>query len=106
MGYQHAYRHETPRPYPRPSSDGQLPPMPCLLLLLLLAFPRLGLAILFFFTHYLDRAFHSILVLILGFLFLPLTTLAYAWMINSHLPVEGINLVWLLLAALVDVGAL
>jgi len=80
--------------------------MPCLLLLLLLAFPRLGLAILFFFTHYLDRAFHSILVLILGFLFLPLTTLAYAWMINSHLPVEGINLVWLLLAALVDVGAL
>ncbi len=45
--------------------------MPCLLLIVILAFPRLGLALLFLFTHYLDRAFNSILVLILGFLFLP-----------------------------------
>jgi hypothetical protein len=80
--------------------------MPCLFLILVLAFPRLGLALLFLFTHYLDRAFHSILLLILGFLFLPLTTLAYAWMINSGLPAQGINLLWLLIAALIDLGAL
>jgi uncharacterized oligopeptide transporter (OPT) family protein len=80
--------------------------MPCLLLLVILAFPRLGLALLFLFTHYLDRAFHSIFVLILGFLFLPFTTLVYAWMINSRLPVAGINLLWLLIAALVDLGGL
>jgi hypothetical protein len=80
--------------------------MPCLLLILVLAFPRLGLLLLFFFTHYLDRAFQSILLLILGFLFLPLTTLAYAWMINSGLQVAGINLLWLLIAALIDLGAL
>ncbi|MGP0074824.1 MAG: hypothetical protein ACLPWF_23170 [Bryobacteraceae bacterium] len=80
--------------------------MPCLFLILILAFPRVGLALLFLFTHYLDRAFNSIFVLILGFIFLPITTLVYAWMINSHLPVAGINLLWLLLAALVDLGSL
>jgi uncharacterized oligopeptide transporter (OPT) family protein len=80
--------------------------MPCLFLILILAFPRIGLALLFLFTHYLDRAFSSIFVLILGFIFLPITTLVYAWMINSHLPVAGINLLWLLIAALVDLGSL
>jgi hypothetical protein len=80
--------------------------MPCLFLILTLAFPRVAIAILFLFTHYLDRAFHSILVLILGFIFLPLTTLLYAWMINSHVPTEGINLLWLLIAALIDLGAI
>jgi hypothetical protein len=80
--------------------------MPCLLLIVILAFPRLGLALLFLFTHYLDRAFSSIFVLILGFLFLPITTLVYAWMFNSGLPIAGINLLWLLLAALVDLGGI
>ncbi len=80
--------------------------MPCLLLIVILAFPRLAIALLFLFSHYLDRAFQSVLLLIAGFIFLPLTTLAYAWMINSGLPVQGINLLWLLLAALIDLGAL
>ena len=80
--------------------------MPCLFLILILAFPRVGLVLLFLFTHYLDRAFHSFLLLILGFLFLPFTTLVYAWLVNSRLPVAGINLVWLVIAALIDVGAL
>jgi uncharacterized oligopeptide transporter (OPT) family protein len=70
----------------------------------ILAFPRVALALLFLFTHYLDRAFQSILLLILGFLFLPFTTLVYAWMVNSHLPIAGINLLWLLLAVLADLG--
>lgn len=80
--------------------------MPCLFLIIILAFPRLGLLLLFFFTHYLDRAFNSILVLILGFIFLPLTTLVYAWMVNSALPVAGINLLWLAIAAVIDLGSL
>lgn len=80
--------------------------MPCLLLIVILAFPRLGLALLFLFTHYLDRVFNSIFVLILGFIFLPITTLVYAWMVNSHLPVQGINLLWLVLAALIDLGGI
>lgn len=79
--------------------------MPCLFLIVILAFPRVALALLFLLTHYLDRAFHNFLLLILGFIFLPFTTLVYAWLINSGLPVAGINLVWLLIAALVDLGS-
>ncbi len=78
--------------------------MPCLFLFVILAFPRLAIALLWFFTHYMDRAFHSILLLILGFIFLPFTTLVYAWLVNSGLPVAGVNLIWLLIAALVDLG--
>lgn len=80
--------------------------MPCLLLIVILAFPRLGLLLLFFFTHYLDRVFHSIFLLILGFIFLPLTTLVYAWLVNSALPVAGVNLLWLAIAAIIDLGGL
>lgn len=78
--------------------------MPCLFLIVILLFPRVALALLYLFTHYLDRAFHSFLLLILGFLFLPFTTLVYAWMVNSHLPVAGINLLWLLIAVMADLG--
>ena len=79
--------------------------MPCLLLLLVLLFPRIAIAVLFLFTTYLDTAFHNVLILILGFIFLPLTTLLYAWMIHSGLPTVGVNLLWLLIAALIDLGA-
>lgn len=79
--------------------------MPCLFLIVVLAFPRVALALLFFFTTYLDRVFHSnFLMLVVGFLFLPLTTLAYSWMINSGVPVAGINLGWLLIAVILDLG--
>ena len=79
--------------------------MPCLILLLTLLFPRVALVLLFLFTHYLDRAFHNFLILILGFLFLPFTTLVYAWLVNSALPIAGINILWLVIAALVDLGS-
>jgi uncharacterized oligopeptide transporter (OPT) family protein len=81
--------------------------MPCLFLILILAFPRVGLALLYLFTHYLDPLIRmSALLVILGFIFLPITTLVYAWLFNSGLPIAGINLLWLLLAALVDLGSL
>ena len=81
--------------------------MPCILLLLVLAFPRVILALMFFFSNYLQRAFHGGLLLpVLGFLFLPLTTLVYAWELNNGLPLEGINLLWLLIAVIIDLGGL
>jgi len=52
--------------------------MPCLLLILFVAFPRVALVLLFFFCTYLQRAYHGLLLPILGFIFLPLTTLVYA----------------------------
>lgn len=80
--------------------------MPCLLLILFVAFPRIALALLFFFSNYLQRAYHGLLLPLLGFLFLPLTTLAYAWMTNTGQPMAGINLLILLVAVIVDLGGL
>jgi len=80
--------------------------MPCLLVILLLAFPRIALALLFFFSNYLERAYHGLILPLLGFVFLPLTTLAYAWMVNTRQPTEGIHLLILVVAIVIDVGGL
>jgi uncharacterized oligopeptide transporter (OPT) family protein len=76
----------------------------CLLLVVFLAFPRIALALLFFFSHYLERAYHGLILPLLGFLFLPLTTLVYAWMANSRQPIAGINLLILIVAVVIDLG--
>ncbi len=78
--------------------------MPCLLVLVIAFFPRIVL-ILMFLTGYLGRAFHhGLLIPVLGFIFLPLTTIVYAWEINNALPLAGINLLWLVLAAVIDIS--
>jgi hypothetical protein len=80
--------------------------MPCLLLILFLAFPRIALVLLFLFSNYLQHAYHGLLVPFVGFLFLPLTTLAYAWMSNTGRPTEGINLLILIIAVVIDLSSL
>lgn len=80
--------------------------MPCLLLILVLAFPRLVLVVMYFFTNYLHRAYEGVLVPLLGFIFLPLTTIAYAWMVNSNRPIEGINLIIIIVAVIIDLGGI
>ena len=80
--------------------------MPCLLLILVLAFPRVVLAVLFFFTNYLDRAYHGLLLLLVGFIFVPLTTLVYAWMVNTNRPLDTTSLIILVLAVIIDLGGL
>ncbi len=80
--------------------------MPCLLLLVVLAFPRVVMALLFFFSNYLQRAYGGIIIPLLGFFFLPLTTLTYAWLVNTGTPTQGVYLVLLLVAVLIDVGGL
>jgi uncharacterized oligopeptide transporter (OPT) family protein len=80
--------------------------VPCLFVLVLLLFPRVVLVLMFLFTTYLQRAYHDLLILILGFIFLPITTIVYAWLVNTHSPLQGINLIYLILAVVVDVGGL
>jgi hypothetical protein len=81
--------------------------LPCFLLFVILLFPRVALVLMWFFSTYLQRAFHGGLVLpVLGFIFLPLTTIVYAWELNSGMPTAGINLLWLLIAVIVDLGGL
>jgi hypothetical protein len=77
----------------------------CFGVLLSLISPRLLIAVLFFFSDYLSRAYHSFVWPLLGFFFLPWTTLAYAFAINAHGSVTGIYLVAVVAAVLVDIGA-
>jgi hypothetical protein len=80
--------------------------MPCLLVLIGIAFPRLAIVLLFLFTTVLERAYHSLLLVVLGFIFLPLTTIVYAWIVNGRHPLDGIYLVAIIVAALADLGFL
>ena len=80
--------------------------MPCLLLLVVLAFPRVVLVLMFLMSNYLQRAYVGLLIPLLGFLFLPVTTIVYAWLVNTHSPIEGINLLYLIVAVLIDAGGL
>jgi len=82
--------------------------MPCLLVLAILAAPRVVLVLMFLFSHYLERAYHGLLVPVLGFIFLPITTIIYAWIVNtgglSNGGLSGINLILIIIAVVVDVG--
>ena len=81
--------------------------MPCALLLVVMLFPRVALVLMWIFSTYLQRAFHGGLVLpVIGFIFLPLTTIVYAGELNSGMPTAGINLLWLLLEVIIDLGGL
>jgi hypothetical protein len=80
--------------------------MPCLLLLVVLAFPRIVLLLMFFLSDYLTRAYHDLIIPLLGFIFLPLTTIVYAWMVNSHMAIAGTNLLILIVAVVIDAGGL
>jgi hypothetical protein len=84
--------------------------VPCFLGCLALAFPRLALALVWLFGgNYLSRAYGSWLWPLLGFFFLPLTTLAFAFAYNALGNASGVSpFGWLLtgLALLADLGLL
>jgi hypothetical protein len=81
--------------------------MPCLLGCLAIAAPRLVIVLLVIFTNYIGRAFNdAVLWPLLGFVFLPLTTLAYAWVINTHGQISGVYVIVMILAILFDLGLL
>ena len=45
------------------------------------------------------------MLLVLGFISLPLITIVYAWEINNGLPMAEINLLCLLIAVIIDLGS-
>ena len=78
--------------------------MPCLIGCLALTAPRFAIVLVVLFSDYIGRAYETVLWPFIGFLFLPLTTLAYAGAINSRGSVEGVHLVVVVIAALIDLG--
>lgn len=79
--------------------------MPCLLALIALFLPRLVIALLALLTTYMSSAYNTLIWPLLGFLFMPYTTLAYAFAINSNGSVSGLYLVVVVIAVLADIGA-
>ena len=79
--------------------------MPCLLVFLILLFPRLVLIGMWLLSNILDRAYHGLLIPLLGFIFLPVTTIVYAWMVTHGMPIEGINVFFPIVAVLIDMGS-
>jgi hypothetical protein len=84
--------------------------MPCCLFSALMGLPRLALMWLLIFTNYLGEAFAAAgkphFLIFVGLVFLPWTTLAYAWLIHrtgGHF--EAWSWILLAFAFLSDMGA-
>lgn len=81
--------------------------MPILLGCLALFFPRFVIVLLAIFGDYLSRAFHGEWWWpLLGFFFLPCTTLAYALAMNQGGGVRGLYLVLVVVGVLLDLGVI
>ena len=78
--------------------------MYCLVGCIGLVTPRLAIVLVVIFSDYIGRAYDTLTWPVLGFLFMPTTTLAYAWAINSRGSVEGFQLVVVVIAVLIDLG--
>ena len=78
--------------------------MPVLVGCLALLTPRVAIVLVVLFSDYLGRAYETTIWPLLGFFFMPLTTLAYAFAINSHGAIDGMYVVAVVIAALVDLG--
>ena len=79
--------------------------MGCLLAIFAGLFPRAGLVCLWIFTNEVDRAYDSVLLPLLGLIFLPLTTLVYALAWSPVGGVEGIEWLWVALALALDLSS-
>ena len=84
--------------------------MPCVVGCFALFFPRLAIILVWLFgNNWLQSAYQHMSVIwpILGFIFLPLTVLAYAlaWHMGSG-RIDGFGIVIIIIAALIDLGLL
>lgn len=76
-----------------------------IVVLLSLLMPRFIIVAMVVLGDYIGRAYQHDLWAFLGFLFMPYTTLAYAWAINEHGSVSGWHAAALVLAVVLDVGS-
>ncbi len=78
--------------------------MPVLVGCLAIATPRFAIILVALFSDYLGRAYETTVWPLVGFFFMPLTTLAYAFAINSNGSVDGMYLVLVVVTVLLDLG--
>ena len=85
--------------------------MPCLLALLAVAFPRVAIVLLWLFTNFFTGIYHSIVIPVLGFLFLPLTLIVYTYLERTTPgatpgSMSAGQLIFLFIAVILDLGLL
>ena len=78
--------------------------MTCLMGLMAMAFPRMAIILVVIFSDYIGTAYQTTIWPLLGFFFMPVTTLAYAWAIHSNGSVAGLYLIVVIIAVLIDLG--
>ena len=78
--------------------------MGCLVLFFSLIGPRVALGFVWIFTSLVDRAYDNTLIPILGFVFLPWTTLVYALAYDGN-GVSGLGWFFVGLALLADISS-
>ena len=78
--------------------------MPCILLVLALAFPRVIIVLLWFFTNFFHGVYHGIIIPVLGFLFLPLTLIVYTYIAKTYSQMGAPQFVALAIAVIIDLG--
>jgi len=76
----------------------------CLIALFSLIGPRVALAFVWIFTGFVDRAYDEVWVPVLGFVFLPWTTLAYA-LAHDGGGLSSLGWLFVALALLGDIGS-
>ena len=79
--------------------------MGCFIFLFALISARLAIILTWLFSNVLEKAYDGWIVPVLGFLFLPWTMLAYAWLSDSGRAVEGFEWFLVGLAFLIDLGS-
>jgi hypothetical protein len=77
-----------------------------LVLIFFLAIPRIALVLVYNNTYDIQHAYHAFHFPLYGFLFLPLTTLVYAWMVNAGDPMAGYGLLIMICTVAIDLGSL
>ena len=79
--------------------------MPCLLVLLALAFPRVAIVLLWLFTNFFSILHNNLVVPLLGFIFLPLTLIVYTYLLRTNGGTLGTTqLLFLFIAVILDLG--
>ena len=79
--------------------------MPCLLVVIALMVPRVTMVVIFLLTQWFQAAFSDWVWPVLGFVFMPYTTLAYmAAVLNTSGPLTPGWVVLIIIAVVVDMG--
>jgi hypothetical protein len=79
--------------------------MGCFIALVALFSIRLALALVWIFTVFVDRAFDSFIIPLLGLIFLPATTLVYSLAYTPAVGVTGFEWFLIALAFIIDLGS-